>query len=296
MTKNPSTYLSSTLDKCCSTYFSWNLNGCLGRERGICARALYYPDWENKYGNKGCLGDGNEPKYMTDNPLNYLFDKLSDCCDQHYSWDVATCLGTAGTMNSGMWYPDFVNNVGFCANGGGQPNYMNNSPTIWLSATLAACCTKHNSYNEAACLGTSSGSSTTTTTTTGATPIGWYPAWHTEGAGSMCKNDGLQKPYMTDNPTTYISSTLDACCKKYYNWDGEVNVCIAKSGGTSMVTGTNKWYKRSEDWICVQDCVGPSPCGGLAASWEEASYATRKACCNTLYNADCMTITIPANP
>ena len=30
MTANPSYYLSSTLDKCCSTYFAWNYDVCTG--------------------------------------------------------------------------------------------------------------------------------------------------------------------------------------------------------------------------------------------------------------------------
>jgi len=283
--------MSSTLDKCCTTFFKWNLNGCLGRERGICARALYYPDWENKFGNTGCLSDGNEPKYMTDNPLNYLFETLADCCAQHYWWDVYTCLGTVGTMNSNMWYADFVGNVGTCKTGGGQPMYMNTSPSIWLHATLDACCSKHYSYDLATCLGSSSGSSSGSSTTSTLIVAGWYPAWHTT-SDSICKNDGLQEPYMNKNPTTYIASTLDACCKRFFNWAGQVNTCITNSGGTlsaAVAAGTGKWYKRSEDWICVKDCVGSDPCGGLAASWEETSYDTRRACCNTSYKADCMT-------
>jgi hypothetical protein len=292
MSANPSQHLYSTLDKCCTTHFGWNLSGCLGNERGICARLLFYPDWENKYGNTGCIDDGNEPKYMTENPLNYLFQNLADCCAQHYSWDQSTCLGSAGTVNSNKWYPDFVGTVGTCKTGGGQPKYMNTSPTIWLHATLDACCTQHYSWDKATCLGSSSGSSSSSTTST-AVAIGWYPDWHTQGAGSVCKNDGLQEPYMTKNPTQYITSTVDACCAKYYSW--ETSTCVSNSGGgtsstSSATTGTGKWYKRSEDWICVQDCTGNDPCGGIAASWEPASYATRNDCCASMpYDEDCKT-------
>ena len=42
MSANPSYYLSSSLAKCCSSYFSWNYDTCVGNERGVCVRALWY--------------------------------------------------------------------------------------------------------------------------------------------------------------------------------------------------------------------------------------------------------------
>merc|ERR1712048_26149 len=101
-----------------------------------------------------------------------------------------------------------------CKTGGGQPNYMNTSPSIWLFATLNACCTKNYGHDLTTCLGSSSGSSSTTSALVAS---GWYPAWHTT-TNSICKNDGLQEPYMNKNPTTYLASTLEACCKRFYNW------------------------------------------------------------------------------
>ena len=61
MTKNPSDYLFSTLDSCCSTYFNWNYDTCMGLLPGECARELYYPDWNGS--NEKCIADGNEPQY-----------------------------------------------------------------------------------------------------------------------------------------------------------------------------------------------------------------------------------------
>ena len=61
MTKNPSDYLFSTLDRCCSTYFNWNYDTCMGLLPGECARELYYPDWSGS--NEKCIADGNEPQY-----------------------------------------------------------------------------------------------------------------------------------------------------------------------------------------------------------------------------------------
>ena len=61
MTKNPGDYLFSTLDSCCSTYFNWNYDTCMGLLPGECARELYYPDWNGS--NEKCIADGNEPQY-----------------------------------------------------------------------------------------------------------------------------------------------------------------------------------------------------------------------------------------
>ena len=75
MSANPSWYLYSTLDDCCTTYFGWNYDGCMGNVRGTCVKALFYPDWEGT--NEGCVDDGNEPPYMRDNYVYY-----SECCRQ----------------------------------------------------------------------------------------------------------------------------------------------------------------------------------------------------------------------
>ena len=96
---------------------------------------LWYPDWEGN--DDGCVNDGNESAYMTD--LNYLFATLSDCCAQHYNWD-SSCAGAAATPGAHLYYPDWGGGDDGCKTGGGQPQYMNNSPSIWMHATLAECC------------------------------------------------------------------------------------------------------------------------------------------------------------
>ncbi|KAL7460646.1 hypothetical protein ACHAXS_001091, partial [Conticribra weissflogii] len=75
----------------------------------------------------------------------------------------------------------------------------------------------------------------------------------------------------------WMFETLDACCKARYSWN--MNDCVGTSGGTT-VSGSNKWYPNWEDFICVQDCVGASPCGGLAESWDPL-YDTVATCCDT---------------
>jgi len=122
MSAAPSYYMHSTLDSCCSTYFGWNFDVCSGNLPGICARSLYYPDWEGS--NEGCIDDGNEPRYIRDNYMWYMFSKLEDCCKTHYAWNYFSCVGNAGLQNAELFYPDWENDADSCKDGGGQPPYM----------------------------------------------------------------------------------------------------------------------------------------------------------------------------
>lgn len=57
MEQNPSFWLSSTLDKCCTQHFGWNYDHCMGVSDDTCARAYWYPDWEGS--NEGCVRNGD---------------------------------------------------------------------------------------------------------------------------------------------------------------------------------------------------------------------------------------------
>jgi len=284
MAANPSYYMSTTLLKCCTTYFGWNYDVCMGNERGVCKRALWYPDWEGK--NAGCINDGNEPKYMTDNAVNMLFVHPKDCCDKHYPWDVAACTGVVSSLNSGFYYPDFGGSKNICVTGGGQPDYMNNAPSVWMHATLKECCSTNYQYNYNACVGSDPSAAAATGTTT---PGLYYPDWL--GDNKTCKNDNEEPPYMTLNPTQWMLATLKACCEKNYSWAKEG--CEGASASAGAV-GDNLWYKRSADWVCVQDCTLTGVvCGGVRSSWETSTYATRAKCCASIpYDKDCNTRTI----
>merc|ERR1711862_135293 len=140
-------------------------------------------------------------------------------------------------------------------------------------------------------VGDGSGGSSTVSSTSSTSGL-WYPDW-TPGVGNVCNNDGNQPLYMTKNPHHWMHQTLAECCKVRFGWD---LTCIADSGGTSsgsaaLSTGSKRWYKRATGaWICVQDCVGSSPCGGIASVWEPTIWNTRKECCNTMtWDLDCMT-------
>jgi len=49
----------------------------------------WYPDWDGRV----CLNDGLHPSYMDENPENFLFDKLIECCQKNFVGNQSLCLG-----------------------------------------------------------------------------------------------------------------------------------------------------------------------------------------------------------
>jgi hypothetical protein len=260
MEANPGVYMHSTLDKCCSTHFAWNYDGCMGLLDDTCARALWYPDWEGE--NVGCVRDGNEPLYMTENNIAYLFSTKADCCTEHYSWDIAECMGTSTGGSGKQYYADWLDSD-TCVNDGSAPTYMVQNPTMWLFESLSACCTKNYSWKMSECM--NGGTAPAPAPGSGL----YYPDW--AGANDGCLNDGNEPEYMAKNPSQWMHSTLAACCEKNYGYD--LNGCNGTSG-----TGSNKWYMNFSTGKCVQDCDGAAPCDGLANSWD-IKYDTQSKCC-----------------
>jgi len=210
MAANPRDYLSSSIIDCCSSYFGWIYDRCVGNLPGICARALFYPDWEGA--NQGCIDDGNEPDYMRDNAMGLLYVHLAECCEQHYSWNSQVCLDAPATLNSNLYFPDWEGDD-TCKNGGGQPDYMNNSPTLWMHDSLAACCKANYRHAYEECVGSdaTSGSSTLATL-----PGLWYPDWG-QNSNHVCKNDNNEEEHMTNNPGLWMFSSQLECCKEHFS-------------------------------------------------------------------------------
>lgn len=222
MAANPSGYLFSTSASCCSQHFGWNYDACIGAGLGICARALFYPDWGGA--DEGCLDDGNEPPYMTDNAMYYMFSQLADCCQEHYGWNYDTCIGASSNVNNGQYYPDFSNTDHVCRNDGAQPPYMNNSPSHWMHDTLAECCNTNYLWNYNNCIGSPGATSTSGSTSTSGL---YYPDWL--GSDNVCSNDGGQPPYMTQNPDAWMHTTLKSCCQTNFGWN--YDNCIGATTG-----------------------------------------------------------------
>ena len=204
-----STYMSSTLDKCCKQYFNWNYDGCMGLLDNTCARGLWYPDWEGS--NQGCVKDGDEPPYMRNAALYYLFTQRSECCAEHYGWNYQECLGRNGGSQYREWYyPDWEGQEHVCKNGGGQPQYMTNNHETWMYEDLTKCCNAYYGWNLAECLASGPGGGTDVSPANGR----WYPDW---GGGShVCLNDSKQPNYMTENYAAWMYDTQEKCCARYY--------------------------------------------------------------------------------
>lgn len=255
MDASPAQYLFSTLDKCCSTHFGWNYNSCMGLLDLTCSRALWYPDWEGE--NKGCKRDGNEPLYMIENPTTYMFSSKSDCCNEHYTWNLPECMGSS--TSGRKYYPDWSGDD-TCKADGDAPKYMLLNPTLWLYSTLSECCSENYSWKLNECLGSSDAGSASL----------YYPDWSGDNDG--CINDGDAPEYMVLNPSLWLHTTLQSCCEKNYSYI--LSQCIGSS-----VTGSDEWYMDYAASKCVKDCDGASPCGGLSNGWDE-KYPTQDTCCN----------------
>jgi len=152
-----STWMKDTLGDCCSHHFSWNYDDCAGTDGsgsgGSAADGKYYPNWEQ--GKNECLNDGNQETYMSNNPSVYMYDTLEDCCTWHFSWTLASCLGSAGGVAAGTeeWYVDWTAGTnGLCvqdcleSNGGSCGGLA--APWEPLSASKSVCCSTHKSWDD----------------------------------------------------------------------------------------------------------------------------------------------------
>jgi len=277
MASNPSNYLYSTLDKCCSAHFGWNYLACMGQLEGICARSLWYPDWSGS--DNGCLNDGNEPSYMAENPTFYMYGNKVDCCQQHYDWNYSECVGQTKGVNNGLYYPDFDNSDHVCRKDGLQPMYMDQAPEWWMHADLKECCTTNYSWNYEACVQSDPNAVSVANPDTDGK---YFPDWL--GSEHMCKNDNTQPSYMSKNPSMWMYDTLDECCKARYSWKyDECRGSTASATGTSTSTSstTGRWFKVGE--ACEQ--IGTTY---TADSWD-ATFDTKKECCTEAvwWDADC---------
>lgn len=91
---------------------------------------------------------GNAPSYMQYNPSMWMFDELDDCCDRHYLWDLATCLGASATAGSDKWFVDYFLNkcVKECV--GAEPcGGLVDGSWVDLFESQSECCSKKMWWN-----------------------------------------------------------------------------------------------------------------------------------------------------
>jgi hypothetical protein len=240
MAVNPTEWLSTTLEVCCKKYFGGYLyDACMGR---------YPPDDDCNVmlfypdwngSNEGCIDDG---KYA-------YIARYVEICMQHELTDLSSY--------------SFIYLFCFCI--GQEPYYMLSNHDFFLSNTREECCKKFYAWDLYSCTGTAP------TLTNGE----YYPDW--SGGSNTCVKDGEIPDYMLyNNQAWYLSTTLQKCCEKHFYWN--INECLGTSPDDSAV-GTDKWYVEWDTNTCVQDCVGASPCGGIAETWDQL-YSSKEQCCN----------------
>mmetsp|Transcript_17359 Transcript_17359/g.27209 ORF Transcript_17359/g.27209 Transcript_17359/m.27209 type:complete len:182 (+) Transcript_17359:825-1370(+) len=152
----------------------------------------------------------------------------------------------------------------FSTSTGKEPYYMLSNANYFLSNSIEECCEKYYGWKYFACTGTKP------ELTNGE----YYPNWSGSGSSTATcvkvKDDNMPD-YMLNDQAWYLSTTLEKCCERHFHWG--IKDCLG-----TMDAGSNEWYVSYEDKICVQDCNGASPCGGIATSWVEL-YSSKEKCC-----------------
>ena len=202
---------------------------------------------------------------MAVNPTDWLSSTMEACCKKFFGgYLFETCMGSYppdhDDCNVMLYYPDWEGSNKGCINDGQEPYYMLSNGKYFFSNSLEDCCEKFYEWDFYGCTGTMPD----------LTNGEYYPDW-LGSSSSTCLNDNKMPKYMLNNQVWYLSKTLKECCETHFFWD--VNKCL----GTTAV-GSGKWYIKWSDSTCVQDCVGASPCGGIAESWDE-TFSDKNTCC-----------------
>jgi hypothetical protein len=191
---------------------------------------------------------------MSNDPQQWLFDSIEDCCDKYYFWDMRSCLGSDPSYvdpTTVLYYPDWESGV--CIRDGNAPDYIRNQHTFWMFESLSDCCKQYHSYNYNACI-TSEGDVVDPTATM------YYPDW--DGSNNGCIADGNAPDYMVANPSHWMFESLSECCERFYSWD--LSRCDPSGSSTS-----NLWCMSWDSNSCVQGCN----------SWDY-TYETQVECCD----------------
>lgn len=282
MSSNAAAWLYNNRDGCCTRYYSYDYALCMGEDIGAVG---YYPAWD---GTQKCLNDANVPAYMRLNPSQWLYDDIDSCCERYFSWIKADCISQSGSTASNAatnnWYVNHIDmvceqdcpkdNGGSC--GGLAPSYktLYESPALCCKNTLPWITTSH-------CEAASSHITYSGT-----------EKWYVDHHNNRCVQDCAISMNTTCGGivhSAYVDmfDTAKRCCTERLGWMG-IEYCevestdTATSAATSSV-GSGGWYVNHQALRCVQDCVGTSPCGGLAKSWDEIFTSDRNCCSAKLW-------------
>ena len=200
-----------------------------------------------------------------------LIPDLKECCDTHYGWNHAECMGVvSGPSNK------------FFPNWGAQPNiclFDDGSNTVPVGAPLISdlkeCCDTHYGWNHDECMGVVQGPSNK-----------YFPNWG--GSPNICLFDDGSNTVPAGVP---LFDDLKACCNAHYGWNHDQ--CMGVVQGPS-----NKYFPN---W---SSSVGPHIClfddGSNAGPNGAPLFDSLSLCCTTHYSwnkNECLGIvTTPAPP
>ena len=212
---------------------------------------------------------------MALDPGHWQSSSLKGCCKRFFGgYLYDNCMGKYRPKDdcvTALWYPDWAGSNKGCKNDGKEPYYMIVHKEYYLSRTREECCKQYYDWDYYECTGT----------LPELTNGNFYPDW-SDYSDPTCRNNDKMPAYMLRNQEWYFSDSLKKCCERHFEYN--MNKCM----GTSAV-GTQKWYVNYTAGTCVQDCVGASPCGGIAESWDEL-FGNKRDCCKAKlwWNTKCL--------
>jgi len=215
---------------------------------------------------------------------------------------IAAALLTASTLTTvvaqqtitdytSVWYPDWDGRTDTCLNDANPPTLFKQQEN-YFESTKDACCDRYYGWRAADCKGDIALNITGTNK--------FYPEWGT--SAHKCARDCATS---SGNPScggilgsgtgqsTYDTATQ--CCNARFTYL-EKDYCIAVSNGEGW-DGTKKYYIEYTENMCVQDCDGSAPCGGIITDSWVGLYDTIEDCCsNTLPSLDPAYCAAQSNP
>lgn len=186
-------------------------------------------------------------------------------------------VASAGANECGTnWYPDWEGGSGTCKNNGNAPVIMQEH-SGYCTTSKNECCARY--YTGDAKTHCEAGTAQDTEGT-----LKWYVKWN-DNPGRCAKDcpttfgDPACGGVLGTSSNEMKHSTVTACCGAHFQTK-VTDYCVTVSQGEEYA-GSKDWYLDSSEHMCVQDCDGAAPCGGVIEDTWQPLYDSNTACCTT---------------